>query len=113
MHLTLHPADVKLVIERGWGERHPLAREDWWWWRRRSVPPGFVMVYAPHDAEEVRLVMEIVRAAVWWVSGGELGRELQSNLEGVDTKEGDYVGSDDVEEMALSLERGDTGFVSG
>ncbi|KAA6411083.1 MAG: hypothetical protein FRX48_05394 [Lasallia pustulata] len=25
MHLTLHPADAALVIERGWGQRHPLS----------------------------------------------------------------------------------------
>ena len=30
------------------------------------------MVYAPRDAEELDCVMEIVRAAVWWVSDQEL-----------------------------------------
>lgn len=25
MHLTLHPADAKVVIESGWGERHPYV----------------------------------------------------------------------------------------
>ncbi|EAU39009.1 conserved hypothetical protein [Aspergillus terreus NIH2624] len=72
LHLTLHPADVALLLERGWGQRHPLAREDWWWGVVRTVPPGFVMVYAPRDAEELACVMEIVRAAVWWVSDQEL-----------------------------------------
>ncbi|RAH48263.1 uncharacterized protein BO95DRAFT_357474, partial [Aspergillus brunneoviolaceus CBS 621.78] len=73
LHLTLHPADVKLVLERGWGQRHPLARDSWWWWLR-IVPPGFVMVYAPRDAEELDCVLEIIRAAAWWVSGTELRR---------------------------------------
>ncbi|PYH44357.1 uncharacterized protein BP01DRAFT_298604, partial [Aspergillus saccharolyticus JOP 1030-1] len=73
LHLTLHPADVKLVLERGWGQRHPLARDSWWWWLR-LVPPGFVMVYAPRDAEELECVLEIIRAAAWWVSGTELRR---------------------------------------
>ncbi|OJK00274.1 hypothetical protein ASPACDRAFT_78180 [Aspergillus aculeatus ATCC 16872] len=73
LHLTLHPADVKLVLERGWGQRHPLARDSWWWWLR-IVPPGFVMVYAPRDAEELECVLEIIRAAAWWVSGTELCR---------------------------------------
>ncbi|KKK20223.1 hypothetical protein ARAM_004875 [Aspergillus rambellii] len=70
LHLTLHPADVKLVLERGWAQRHPLARESWWW--RRIVPTGFVMIYAPRDAEELKCVVEIIRAAAWWVSGKEL-----------------------------------------
>ncbi|KAL4894086.1 hypothetical protein BDV59DRAFT_176810 [Aspergillus ambiguus] len=83
LHLTLHPADVRLMLERGWGQRHPLAREDWWWSAMRTVPPGFVMVYAPRNAEELESVMEIVRAAVWWVSGlavtGEDAKEYGTN----------------------------------
>ncbi|PYH95972.1 hypothetical protein BO71DRAFT_397588 [Aspergillus ellipticus CBS 707.79] len=75
LHLTLHPADVKLVIERGWAQRHPLTRESWWWCFLRTVPTGFVMVYAPRDREELEIVLEIIRAAAWWVSGEELQRE--------------------------------------
>lgn len=66
LHLTLHPADARLVIERGWGERHPLARGGW---LSRFVPGGFVMVYAPRDEREVEVVGRIVEAAVWWVGG--------------------------------------------
>lgn len=76
LHLTLHPADVRVVLEKGWGQRHPMAREEegcWWWalvkrWYS-AVPAGFVMVYAPRDEEEVAVVLEIVRAAVGWISG--------------------------------------------
>ncbi|KAE8391755.1 hypothetical protein BDV23DRAFT_63312 [Aspergillus alliaceus] len=70
LHLTLHPADVRLVLEKGWGQRHPIAREDWWW--KRSVPSGFVLIYAPRNEEERRIVMEIIRAAAWWVRGDAL-----------------------------------------
>jgi hypothetical protein len=66
LHLTLHPADVKAVIERGWGQRHPLAGRGPW------VPSGFVIVYAPRNPEERKTVMEIIRAGCWWVSGIEL-----------------------------------------
>ena len=66
MHMTLHPADAKLVLERGWGERHPLAKGGWW---TRFVPKTFLMVYAPRDEAELRVVLDIVRAAAWWVSG--------------------------------------------
>ncbi|KAL4886472.1 hypothetical protein BJY04DRAFT_73606 [Aspergillus karnatakaensis] len=71
LHLTLHPADVKLVLERGWGQRHPLARDSWWW-VTKIVPTGFVMIYAPRNEDELRVVAEIVRAAGGWVSGKEL-----------------------------------------
>ncbi|CAZ84001.1 unnamed protein product [Tuber melanosporum] len=69
MHMTLHPADAKMVIEAGWGERHPLARGGWC---RRFVPVGFVMIYAPRTEEEVGLVLEIVKAGIGWVSGEPL-----------------------------------------
>ena len=63
--MTLHPADAKLVLESGWGERHPLARGGWF---ERFVPAGFIMVYAPRTSEEVATVLRIVEAAVWWIA---------------------------------------------
>ncbi|KAF2690959.1 hypothetical protein K458DRAFT_283155, partial [Lentithecium fluviatile CBS 122367] len=66
LHMTLHPADAKIMIEAGWGERHPLARGGWC---RRFVPREFVLVYAPRDKAEVGVVMGIVAAATWWVAG--------------------------------------------
>ncbi|KAL6708424.1 hypothetical protein ACN47E_002687 [Coniothyrium glycines] len=66
MHMTMHPADANLVIEKGWGERHPLARGGWC---RRFVPREFCLIYAPRNEEEVEIVMRIVTASVWWVSG--------------------------------------------
>lgn len=90
MHLTLHPHDAALVISQGWGERHPLAGQPipYLSFERaiaflpiplpvlRSaplLPYGFVMVYAPTDDSEVGVLMEIVRAAGWWVGGVGLG----------------------------------------
>jgi hypothetical protein len=66
MHLTLHPSDAKLMLESGWGERHPLARGGWC---RRFVPKEFVLIYAPRDEAEVEIVIKIVAASIWWVSG--------------------------------------------
>ncbi|KAF2463211.1 uncharacterized protein BDR25DRAFT_385006 [Lindgomyces ingoldianus] len=66
LHMTLHPADAKIVLESGWGERHPLAKGGWF---RRFVPREFVLVYAPRDEGEVEIVIRIVQAAIWWVSG--------------------------------------------
>lgn len=70
LHLSLHPADAKLLIENGWGERHPLAKGGWF---RRFVPKEFVLVYAPRNEEEVAVVMKVVAASVWWVSGVHVG----------------------------------------
>ena len=46
MHMVLSPEDAKIVLEAGWGERHPLARGGWF---ERFVPREFVLVYAPRD----------------------------------------------------------------
>ncbi|KAF2182258.1 hypothetical protein K469DRAFT_587152 [Zopfia rhizophila CBS 207.26] len=78
LHMTLHPADAKVVIENEWGERHPLAKGGWF---RRFVPREFVLVYAPRSDEEVETVVRIVDAGVWWVSGVDVRKERIENLE--------------------------------
>lgn len=67
LHLTLHSADIKIVLDQGWGQRHPLARDpgSWWWWLR-LVPTGFVLVYAPRDQTDLKVVADIIEAAAWW-----------------------------------------------
>ena len=66
MHLNLHPDDARVVLEKGWGERHPLARGGW---LMAYVPREFVMVYAPRDRTELDVVCRIIEAAAFWVSG--------------------------------------------
>jgi hypothetical protein len=73
MHLTLHPADARTVLEAGWGERHPISRGGWF---EQFVPGGFLMVYAPRSDAEVKTVLRIVQAAAWYVSGGDGVREI-------------------------------------
>ena len=67
MHLKLHPADVKMVVESGWGERHPRAMSNWWWPCSTGVPIGETLIYAPRSEHELSVVTEIIRAATWWV----------------------------------------------
>lgn len=81
MHLTLHPSDAALVIAQGWGQRHPLSGGGLF--GVEYVPRGFVMVYAPRWEEEVGVLMEIVRAGVWWVGGCVVGRGKRGNGAGV------------------------------
>jgi len=63
-HMNLHPNDAAVVLERGWGQRHPLARGGRF---VKYVPKEFVMVYAPRNKEELEVVCRIVEAAAWWV----------------------------------------------
>ncbi|KAK5132915.1 hypothetical protein LTR08_008361 [Meristemomyces frigidus] len=86
MHMTLHPADAKTVLEAGWAERHPIARGGWF---ERFVPGGFVMVYAPREEREVEVVMRVVEAAAWFVRGGDGIVEGERRDSGIVPAEGD------------------------
>ena len=59
LHVWLSQADARAVVESGWGERFPL----------KFVDKGWTMVYAPRTMEEVKVVEEVVKAAVGWVCG--------------------------------------------
>jgi hypothetical protein len=69
MHLNMHPADIKIVVEAGWGERHPLARENWLWNLVCPVPAGLTLVYSPREEKELEVMKDVVKAAAWWLSG--------------------------------------------
>src|SRR5271155_1531667 len=69
MHLNMHPADIKTVVEAGWGERHPLARENWWWNLICPIPAGLTLVYSPRDEKELEVMKDVIKAAAWWMSG--------------------------------------------
>ncbi|KAK3950353.1 hypothetical protein QBC32DRAFT_17415 [Pseudoneurospora amorphoporcata] len=88
MHMNLHPDDIREVLEKGWGERHPMAWSSgsekgsgkgkgtkggslWGWlgWPVRSpVPETFTMVYAPRDENDLRIVCKIIEAAIWYTA---------------------------------------------
>lgn len=90
MHMTLHPADAKTVLEPGWAERHPIARGGWF---ERFVPGGFVMVYAPRDDPEIETVLRIVRAATWFVSGGDGVKDVVD-----ERRDSGYVSAEEVDQ---------------
>jgi hypothetical protein len=62
MHMMLPPAAVAELLEKGWGEPHPMVR-------RGLIPPTAVMVYAPRDAAEVATVLEVIAAAYRFACG--------------------------------------------
>ncbi|KAG6014795.1 hypothetical protein E4U43_006122 [Claviceps pusilla] len=66
MHMCLHPEDIKVVLQKGWGQRHPLARKGWWF--QMPVSADFVMIYAPRNQHELQIVYRIIEAAIWYTS---------------------------------------------
>ncbi|KAH0842991.1 hypothetical protein AYO21_03294 [Fonsecaea monophora] len=76
IHSTLHPSDVKIVIEKGWGQRHPLSGRVGSRFMRlfsanqpSHVEGSQVLLYAPRDQDDLEVIQNIINAAVWWVGG--------------------------------------------
>ncbi|KAF9768481.1 hypothetical protein IL306_014240 [Fusarium sp. DS 682] len=61
MHVNLAPKDAKLILEKGWGQRHPLSGT--------VLYLGNVMVYAPRNEDELEVVKKITRAGVKFMLG--------------------------------------------
>jgi len=75
LHMNLHPDDCQVILEKGWGERHPLSKGGW---MSRYVPQQFVMVYAPRSRMELEVVCRIIEAAAFWASGEQVHLEVES-----------------------------------
>ncbi|OKL61851.1 hypothetical protein UA08_02860 [Talaromyces atroroseus] len=58
LHVWLSDPDARQVIAAGWGQRFCLP----------MVQSGWIMVYAPRDSAELRVIEDIVKAAVRWVT---------------------------------------------
>ncbi len=62
MHLGLPLVDVKAVIEKGWGELHPVVNKGW-------LPPNFIMLYAPRNKEEIEVAKKIIYRSYQFARG--------------------------------------------
>ena len=56
LHVRLPAEKAQEVVDKGWGEWHPLAIG--------GALPGLVMVYAPQSDEDLAMVKAIIEAAV-------------------------------------------------
>lgn len=65
MHMILDPADARIVIERGWGERHGLAGV------RLGLPRTYLKIYAPRDEADLAPVSSILDAAIAYMASGD------------------------------------------
>lgn len=52
------------MIERGWGERHPVAGVV-------RLPKEYIFIYAPLTEDDVRVVGLILRASIGFMTGSK------------------------------------------
>ncbi|KAF7891030.1 uncharacterized protein EAF02_001355 [Botrytis sinoallii] len=62
MHAVLSPRDCKDVIEKGWGERMTLAGT-------LKMPAEYLMIYTPRTDSELKIVRDILEAAIGFMTG--------------------------------------------
>lgn len=62
MHMMLPLDGVAELVERGWGEPHPLVA-------RGLIPPTAVMVFGPRDGAELEVVLAIIAASHRFAAG--------------------------------------------
>ena len=74
IHLCFSEADAKAIMEKGWGERHRLARKAPWYYVRgkypMGVPPTWVLIYGPRDEAEFEVVKSFLTASAGFMTGG-------------------------------------------
>ena len=91
MHMSLHPDDIKEVLDKGWGQRHPLAFSGW---VKAPLPTTFVMIYAPRgepplaffllfmtqtnltDESDLVIIARIIEAAIWYTMAQKIVLKL-------------------------------------
>jgi len=62
MHMMLPEGVASEVLDKGWGEAHPLAAEG-------RMPSTLVMVFGPRDEEELDVVLRLIEASYWFARG--------------------------------------------
>jgi hypothetical protein len=68
LHAALPPEVAQEAIRKGWAEQHPVARMGY-------IPHNVVMIYAPRDADEVKVVAGLVVEAYHYAGGTALDFE--------------------------------------
>ncbi|KAK5046680.1 hypothetical protein LTR84_007441 [Exophiala bonariae] len=73
LHLYLSPQDAKVVIEKGWAQRHRLARTQPWWLGHKKFICGigdtFLLIYAPRDESELKVLSTLIGASARFMTG--------------------------------------------
>jgi hypothetical protein len=61
-HMIVHPLDAKLLINKQWAERFPLAGTNLF--NKIIIPDTFLLVYAPQNEDEFKIWKTILNASI-------------------------------------------------
>ncbi|ETI22571.1 hypothetical protein G647_06647 [Cladophialophora carrionii CBS 160.54] len=71
IHLYLSPADARLIIEKGWGEKHRLSKPEnsLFKFKRFHIADTYILIYGPRDEEEIEVVRKILQSSIRFMTG--------------------------------------------
>lgn len=62
LHLGIPKEDAEAIIEKGWGEWHPLIAKGF-------LPPNIIMLYAPRNQNELEIAKSILKHSYDYAKG--------------------------------------------
>lgn len=80
MHLYLSPADARILVEKGWAERHRMAVPDDGWLKLRRVSgigSTYLMFYGPRDEQEMEVLRTVLESSIRYMTGRDEVERLQ------------------------------------
>ncbi|RGP78805.1 hypothetical protein FLONG3_3003 [Fusarium longipes] len=78
VHLYLSPADARVVIEKGWAERHRLSvPESSWVKNKYAIASTYVMFYGPRNEKEMEVLRVILESSIRFMTGRDRVETVQ------------------------------------
>ena len=69
-HFYFSPLNAKLIIEKGWDERHHMTTAIGGY---IGVGRTFLMIFGPRDEDELEITTRMVAASISYMTGEEVG----------------------------------------
>ncbi|KAH7267810.1 uncharacterized protein BKA55DRAFT_556608 [Fusarium redolens] len=78
VHLYLSPADARVIIEKGWGERHRLSVPETSWVKNKyAIASTYLMIYGPRDEKEMEVLRVILENSIRFMTGQDQVEHVQ------------------------------------
>jgi phospholipase/carboxylesterase len=74
IHLTLPPVLLEEVVDLGWAEPHQASRIG-------AMPHSLLLVYAPRNASELRIILGLVRCCYRFALGATTEEEYRIRID--------------------------------
>ncbi|CEI70474.1 hypothetical protein FVEN_g1020 [Fusarium venenatum] len=78
VHLYLSPADARVIIEKGWAERHRLSVPETSWVKNKyAIASTYLMIYGPRDEKEMEILRIILQNSIRFMTGHSKVEKVQ------------------------------------